>query len=77
MRLNDAGEMVERWWYELMNKFPESETDEDVIMPNHFHGIVIIVRQTCVSALNLGGHIGQPLQYMVRSPVQRNKPWRI
>lgn len=43
MRLNDAGKMVERWWYELMNKFPESETDEHIVMPNHFHGIVIIV----------------------------------
>ncbi len=43
MRLNDAGQMIERWWYELMNKFPESDTDEHIVMPNHFHGIVIIV----------------------------------
>jgi hypothetical protein len=43
MRLNDAGQMIERWWYELMNKFPESETDEHIVMPNHFHGIVITV----------------------------------
>jgi REP element-mobilizing transposase RayT len=43
MRLSDAGRMIERWWYELMNKFPELETDEHIVMPNHFHGIVIIV----------------------------------
>ncbi len=42
MRLNDAGGMMERWWLELNHKFPAIETDEYVIMPNHFHGIVII-----------------------------------
>jgi REP element-mobilizing transposase RayT len=40
MVLNDAGQMVERWWRELNAKFPSVETDEYVIMPNHFHGIV-------------------------------------
>jgi len=43
MRLNDAGRMVERWWVELGNKFPSFELDEYVVMPNHFHGIIIIV----------------------------------
>src|SRR2546426_9828579 len=43
MRLNDAGRMVERWWAELGNKFPSVETDEYVVMPNHFHGIIVIV----------------------------------
>jgi putative transposase len=41
-RLNDAGSMIERWWFELNNKFSTVETDEFVIMPNHFHGIVVI-----------------------------------
>ena len=43
MRLNDAGRMVESWWGELLNKFPLVETDEYVVMPNHFHGIVVLV----------------------------------
>ncbi len=43
MRLNDAGRMVERWWLELNHKFPAARTDAYVVMPNHFHGIVIIV----------------------------------
>jgi len=42
MRLNDAGRMVEKWWAELNNKFPNIETDENIVMPNHFHGIVVI-----------------------------------
>jgi len=50
MLLNDAGWMVERWWNELANKFSKVEVDEHVVMPNHFHGIIIIVRATPVQA---------------------------
>jgi putative transposase len=42
MRLNDAGRMVERWWAELGNKYPTVIPDLCVVMPNHFHGIVVI-----------------------------------
>ena len=68
---NDAGRMVERWWIELMNKFPSIETDEYVIMPNHFHGIIMIVGATLrgrpdesdnhTNKKN-GNHIGLPLR---------------
>jgi putative transposase len=43
MILNDAGEMVVRWWLELPNKFPNANVDIFVVMPNHFHGIIFIV----------------------------------
>jgi REP-associated tyrosine transposase len=43
MKLNDAGRMVEKWWRELANKFPLVDLDEHVTMPNHFHGIIVIV----------------------------------
>ena len=43
MQLNDAGRMVEKWWLELNHKFPAVDTDEYTIMPNHFHGIIVIV----------------------------------
>ena len=42
MCLNDAGRMVERWWLELNRRFPHVLTDAYVVMPNHFHGIVVI-----------------------------------
>ena len=42
MRLNDAGRMLERWWLELNCRFPHVSTDAYVVMPNHFHGIVVI-----------------------------------
>ncbi len=40
MVLNDAGQMVEKWYYELENKFPDIQCHEMVVMPNHFHCIV-------------------------------------
>jgi len=43
MILNDAGQMVIKWWGELPNKFPHVELSAMMVMPNHFHGIVFIV----------------------------------
>jgi putative transposase len=42
MKLNKAGRMVEKWWAKLLEKFP-AEIDEFVIMPNHVHGIIVLV----------------------------------
>jgi len=43
MRLNDAGRVVERCWHEITIHFPHVELDEFVIMPNHVHGVIVIV----------------------------------
>jgi len=43
MNLNDAGRMIEKWWQELAHKFSLVELDEHITMPNHFHGIIVIV----------------------------------
>lgn len=37
MILNDAGRTVEKWYYELENKFSDIRCHEMVVMPNHFH----------------------------------------
>jgi REP element-mobilizing transposase RayT len=42
MRPNAAGEMIRTWWTKLPEKFPEVAIDAHVVMPNHFHGIVIM-----------------------------------
>lgn len=42
MHLNGAGRMVAEWWLKLPDKFPGVMLDEYVIMPNHFHGIIVI-----------------------------------
>ena len=41
MVLNDAGKVMEKWHLELSNKFPDIELGPYVVMPNHFHAIVI------------------------------------
>ena len=53
VRLNEAGEMVEKWWRATATKFQSIETDEYMVMPDHFHGILINVE---------GAHTGAPLQ---------------
>lgn len=40
MILNDAGKMVEKWYWELENKYPDKRCHKMVIMPNHIHFII-------------------------------------
>ncbi len=40
--LNEAGKMVLKWWHELPKKFPNIKLNTFILMPNHFHGIIII-----------------------------------
>jgi putative transposase len=40
--LNSSGNLIEDYWAKLPSKFPELEIDYSVVMPNHFHGIVIL-----------------------------------
>jgi len=42
MILNEAGRMVTQIWTTLSAKFPEIILGEFVVMPNHFHGIIVI-----------------------------------
>jgi len=70
IKLNEAGHMVERWWFELKHKFPTVETDEFVVMPNHFHGIVVIAvgadLRVGPHAARPGTHVGVPLPSVVQ-----------
>jgi len=43
MQLNEIGVMVKHAWEYLPKKYPYVSIDEFVIMPNHFHGILIII----------------------------------
>ena len=50
MRLNGAGEMVRRIWTEMPNRFPSIKMDAFITMPNHIHGIIILVGAPLVGA---------------------------
>lgn len=42
MSLNRVGEIAKECWERIPQKFPGVTLDEYTVMPNHFHGIVII-----------------------------------
>lgn len=39
---NLLGDTIEQWWCEVANKYKDIQLDYYVVMPNHFHGIVVI-----------------------------------
>ena len=43
MRLNDAGRMAQTVWEGLPDRFPSIELDAFVVMPNHVHGIIVLL----------------------------------
>ncbi len=43
MRLNDAGQIIAHTWAALPQRFSSITVDESVVMPNHFHGIIVVM----------------------------------
>ena len=43
MRLNAFGEIVWACWHDLPNHYPHVQLDAFVVMPNHIHGIIVLV----------------------------------
>lgn len=43
MVLNEAGNILLATWGKLPERYPNVVTDERVVMPNHFHGVLFIV----------------------------------
>src|SRR3990170_162851 len=43
MRLNDLGRVVDSEWLKTPRMRPQVELDEHVVMPNHFHAILVVV----------------------------------
>lgn len=88
MVLNDAGWMVNIVWDEMQNNYPGVETDEFIIMPNHIHGIIVLVGAGPVPALIMapvpalimgnrkipGNHRGLPLRCHYRMLCIDSKP---
>jgi putative transposase len=53
MILNEAGKMIEEQWIALIQRFPNIELDLYQVMPNHFHGIIVIVGAAFMAAQSL------------------------
>ena len=59
MVVNNAGEMACKIWNNLSVKCPAVSIDEFIVMPNHVHGIIIIVGAPLVGALSLELRMGR------------------
>ncbi|MBI9071846.1 MAG: transposase [Melioribacteraceae bacterium] len=53
MVLNNNGEIVDKWWNWLSEQYNYCFLDEYQIMPDHFHGILIIDRENVGTSRNL------------------------
>ena len=42
-RLNWTGKLVKREWERLPHRFPHIQLDEFIVMPNHIHGLILII----------------------------------
>lgn len=55
--------MVLHWWDQLANLGCNVELDKYVVMPNHLHGVIILVDSDLrAGPENLGARIGAPLR---------------
>jgi putative transposase len=56
MILSETGQIAEKFWREIPGHFPNIKLDEYIIMPDHIHGIIIIVEtpKLGVSTAKLG-----------------------
>ena len=85
LKLNSIGMIIEKEWRRLVNYFPYIKLDTFVVMPNHFHGIILIevdykaiVRATRLSASNTRGTneilADQMIDNLGGSPQQARRP---
>ena len=75
MNLNDLGKIAEEQWFWLQKQYPYLKLHEFVVMPNHIHGIIEIVK-----SVGKGHHIvgtgysvgtGRDLSLRVNDPSQQ------
>ena len=64
MYLNEYGEIVLRWLYEIINRFRNVELGAFVIMPNHVHGIIFIHNERRGEVISPRGDANNDVQNM-------------
>ncbi len=62
MILNEAGSMINKWYNELGNKYPDIRCLEHIVMPNHFHCIIENTGANVYKEKGAqeGGYVGPP-----------------
>lgn len=60
MRLNDAGVIARQCWLDIPNHFSNAQLDEFAIMPNHVHGVIVLLESLDMT-YNVGARHAVPL----------------
>jgi len=73
MVLSELGNVIQKEWEQLSNRFTNIEMDEFVIMPNHMQGIVVINNpdKTHCGRENLAPTLGNILAYFKYQSTKR------
>ncbi len=58
MRVNHFGKIVGKQWNDIPQRFPVVELDQFVVMPNHIHGVFVVVGAPLAGAQIPNGAIG-------------------
>lgn len=53
MTLSDAGHTVQACWDDLPNHYSHVQLDAFIVMPNHVHGVIVLVDDTAVVGAGL------------------------
>jgi len=73
--LNNVGIMVKNIWNELPDKYPGVEIDQFIIMPNHIHGIIVIVGAGPRACPGISGNVSHdPMQPSIKGQPQGVAP---
>lgn len=75
--LNISGETVEQIWTQIPEKFDYADLGEFVVMPNHFHGIIFINKDSTGRAENYqkGGGFAKDKNPMLNDNLSRIVRW--
>ena len=55
MRLSSAGQLAATVWHNMLERFPGVELDIFVVMPNHLHGIIVLMDSESTDAGSRAG----------------------
>lgn len=64
MRMNDAGRIASDVWNDLPHHYPHFELDAFIVMPNHVHGIIVIIDAGAGKPRPYGPTLGQIVAYL-------------
>ena len=73
MVLNRAGEIIKKEWEKLPDRFSNIELDVFVVMPNHYHGIIIINNDNNTNVVGVP-LVGTQKNTQIQSPQMTGQP---